>query len=269
MNTPCFADTLAIERGEDGLWRGEADRRFSNGADPRLAGQFGGWVAAVLLKAAQAALAPKHRPRALSVHFLNAVRAGPLDVRVAPLRQGRTVSFWQSELSQGEVRAHAVLTAGVDRPDPHARLYAQPPQAPGPDAAGLLRFTPPTPFGQSVEARWVDGMPFQDGEAARSVFWSRIAAAARVDAAALALLSDFMPPRIFFAAKAFVPSSTLSLSLYLHASAEELQAVGEGFILVEVIGRRIAAGYWDHTASFWSADGALLATSEQLALHRG
>jgi len=31
----------------------------------------------------------------------------------------------------------------------------------------------------------------------------------------------------------------------------------------------VASGYWDHSASFWSASGALLAVTEQMAMHRG
>lgn len=272
MSTPpYFSDTLTLARVEDQLWQGEADPRFSNGGgEAKFVGQFGGWVTAALLKGALGAAPPAHRPRALNVTFLDRVRPGALSVQVTPLRVARSVSFWKAALLQGEsLRAEAVLTAGEGRDDPYTRLYTPRPAGPGPETPGLAAFSPPTPFGRALEARWLEGTPFQDNGEARSLFWSRIAEPTRLDTTALALLSDFMPPRVLFAAKNFVPSTTLSLNLYFQGSPEEIDAVGDGFVMVEVRGRRIADGYWDHTSSFWNADGALLATSEQVALHRG
>lgn len=269
-SAPLFSDTLNLTRGADNLWRGEADPAYSNGAGGALVGQFGGWTTAVLLKAVLNDAQAGQHARSIVVHFLSAVRPGALAIRTRCMRQGRSVAFWEADLTQGDdVRAHAVVTAGEVRADPHTHTFAKRPEAPGPDAPGLMSFSPPTPFGKTVEARWIEGEPFRGKDGARSLFWGRTVPPTRLDATGLALRADFMPPRVFYKSNAFIPSTTLSLNLYFRATPDEIEAVGEDFVLTEVLGRRIEAGYWDHSASFWSPAGVLLATTEQLALHRG
>jgi hypothetical protein len=60
------------------------------------------------------------------------------------------------------------------------------------------------------------------------------------------------------------PSSTLTLSAYFYASADELAAIGEDFILSEAVGTRAAASIIGSQLNMWNRSGALLATSEQL-----
>jgi acyl-CoA thioesterase len=266
LTAPYFAERITLAREEAHLWRGEADPHFSNGAQR----QFGGWVAAALLKAVMGEAKPTHYPRALVVHFFNAVATGPILVRATPMREGRSVSYWQAEMIQNDiVCAHAMITAGELRPDPQAHTTSTLPTALDPDTPGLIRFTPPAPFGDELEARWIEGAPFQGDNPERSLFWSRIAAGQKLDIASLAFLADFVPPRVFYVAQRFVPSTTLSMTVYFHAKMEEIEAVGEGYVLTEARGRRIEGGFWDHSATFWSPQGALLATTEQLAIHRG
>jgi len=266
MSVSYFADTLKLAPAGPNLWAADADSLFSNG-DGR---QFGGWVAAVLLKATLAEAKPTQTPRALVVHFLAAVRSGEFSVRLTAMREGRSVSYWQAELVQGgSVCTHAIITLGEGRADPLARTAGAKPDAVHPDTPGLGRFTPPVPFGRELQARWVEGAPFEGNDPRRSLFWSRTTASTGLDTTKLAFLADFVPPRVFYAANAFVPSTTLSMTIYFHATAAELEMVGDDYILAEAHARRIEGGYWDHTVSFWSAHGALLATTEQLALHRG
>lgn len=265
-----FCESIALQQIEPGRWSGETDPDYANGFEGVLVGQFGGWVGAAMLKAA-CGEAPEHqRPRALAIHFLSPVRPGAIELRVAPLRQGRSVSFLQVELRQGaDVRAHAVATLGQERPEAPARTMARFPEAAGPETPGLGQFAPPTPFGRALTTRWVEGEPFQGADGAHSLFWTRTAKPARLDACMLALLADYMPPRLFYVTNGFVPSATLSMTIYFHGKQDEIDAVGKDYILTEVAGRRVGAGYWDHSVKHWSAGGALLATTEQIALHRG
>ncbi len=270
MSAPSFSDTLPLTRADEGVWAGETDPGYSNGASGAFVGQFGGWVSAALLKAALLEAADGQRARSLTAHFLTPVRPGAFRLQVRPLRKGKSVSFLQVELMQGaDIRAQATVTIGAEREDQNAHQFVARPDAPPPETEGLGAFTPPTPFGRSLEARWVSGAPFMGEDGARSLFWSRTATPSRLDAVALALLADYMPPRVFYVTNAFVPSSTLSLTIHFHANTDDLAAVGESHVLVEVRGRRVGGGYWDHSASFFSAAGALLATTEQVALHRG
>jgi acyl-CoA thioesterase len=262
-----FADRIALTRADTHLWSGDADRYFGNGVER----QFGGWVAAAMLKAVMADAKPDHHPRALITHFLSGVTHAPISIRTKPMREGRSVSYWQAEMIQNDaVCAHAVITLGELREDAQAHTGSNMPAAVDPDAPGLMRFKPLAPFADELDARWIEGTPFaNDDDAGRSLFWSRGAAGQRLDLAGLAFLADFVPPRVFYISKAFVPTSTLSMTIYFHAKLEEIEAVGEDFVLVEARGRRIEGGYWDHSASFWSPHGPLLMTTEQLAQHRG
>jgi hypothetical protein len=52
--------------------------------------------------------------------------------------------------------------------------------------------------------------------------------------------------------------------VYFYASADELAAVGDDFVLSEAVGTRAEASIVGSQLRLWSRRGALLATSEQL-----
>lgn len=140
---PFFSEALRLAEAGPGLWRGEADPAYSNGLAGAFIGQFGGWSAALLLKAALAEAGPGQSARALNVHFFTPVRPGALSVRTRALRKGKSVSFWQAELAQGEdVRAQAVITLGAARAGALAHHFAAFPQASPPETEGLADSRP-------------------------------------------------------------------------------------------------------------------------------
>jgi hypothetical protein len=89
-----------------------------------------------------------------------------------------------------------------------------------------------------------------------------------MDKALLGMITDNSAPRAMYALGPTIRTTTLSLTCYLHATAEELAEVGEDFILVECEGRVGGGGASDERSSYWSRAGKLLATSEQLAWYR-
>ena len=72
----------------------------------------------------------------------------------------------------------------------------------------------------------------------------------------------------FAAAPPLGLDTALNNAAYLHATAEEIAALGDDFILIECEGRVGGGGASDERSSYWSRDGRLLATSEQLAWYR-
>jgi acyl-CoA thioesterase len=54
------------------------------------------------------------------------------------------------------------------------------------------------------------------------------------------------------------------MSVYFYASADELAAVGDDFVLSEAVGTRAEQSIAGSQLRLWSRSGALLATSEQL-----
>jgi len=261
-----FADLIQLQPGAENLWAGEADTDYSHPA-----GQFGGWTAAVLLKAAMMEAGEHGPPLSLTVMYTEAIGAGPIEVSTRPLRAGQRLQFWRAEISQrGKVCAHAQITFGARRSSKteftDAEMYASPP----PEAEGLISFSPPTKFGQKLDCRSLPRPEaWKPGEyPARSVFWIRHNDGVAMDYPLLAMLADFSPPRPMMKTGQFMFSSTVSMNIYFHGSPEEVAAVGVGHILSDTACRRCAGGYFDHELKLWSRTGALLATSEQVATYR-
>ena len=75
-------------------------------------------------------------------------------------------------------------------------------------------------------------------------------------------------PRSFFWGVGFRPSATLTLSVYFHGTAEEIDAVGDDYLLNEATGTRGEQSTSGQQARLWSRGGALLATTEQLCWYR-
>lgn len=121
---------------------------------------------------------------------------------------------------------------------------------------------PPATFGQHVDMR-VNKIPFGQSDS-HSVHWVRERTGHPVDHVLLAYLADCYPPRILYRGAGPRPSSTLTMSVYFYASAEELAAVGDDFMLSEAVGTRAEQSIVGSQLRLWSRAGALLATSEQL-----
>src|SRR5579871_2161836 len=103
-----FEETIELRQGAPGLWVGEADPAYAHHG-----GRFGGWTAAVLLKAAMSEAEERGDPLSLTVLFPDAVGDGPIEVATRCLRSGQRLQFWRSELAQrGKLCAHAQATFG-------------------------------------------------------------------------------------------------------------------------------------------------------------
>ncbi|HEX5379848.1 MAG TPA: hypothetical protein VFW47_14825, partial [Phenylobacterium sp.] len=116
------------------------------------------------------------------------------------------------------------------------------------------------------ERRTLDGFPPTPGGDSRSLAWVR-PRRGDWDKALLAMVTDNSAPRAMYALPR-VMTTTLSLTVYLHASTEELAELRDDFILIECEGRVGGGGASDERSSYWSRAGRLLATSEQLAWYR-
>src|SRR5918999_3001235 len=89
------ADTL-LSRDGDGRFRGVVSERWWIQRGP-----FGGYLSAFLVRALIAAVDdPDRPPRSLTVHFVDAPEAGPIDVVATPERVGRSSSAYSLRLEQ-------------------------------------------------------------------------------------------------------------------------------------------------------------------------
>ena len=228
-------------------------------------GMFGGWTAALLLRAVL-----EHRERqgsasALTVNFIRRIMPGEqLLVRCNGLGGSKSVFQWRAELFRrdgGEPLAAAHIILSLRRPSESAVDFAMP-AAPPPEA--LPATNPPGAFGRRTDTRAVHGLPpFNRGDM-RSLSWVRETSGRPVDAVQLAYLSDVYAPRIFHISDGPRPSSTLTLSTYFLAAPDELASVQDDYVLSDVEGTRIEQSLVGSRARLWSRQGILLATTEQL-----
>jgi acyl-CoA thioesterase len=255
---------LELTRVDDGIWRATADPNYV-----AANGMFGGWTAAVALGAVCETADGDVTPSALTINYVNVIDpATEVHIRTRRVGGGRSVRHWQSELTapgQDDPLAFAsvMLTA---RRETDGLLDVQMPAAPDPDT--LEEFHPPGTFGERTGLRTFEGFPPFGRGTTRSHAWARESSGRPVDHLQLAFLSDARPPRSWYWSEGPRPSATLTLSVYFHATAAELAAVGDDFVLSEAFGIRGAQSTSEEHLRLWSRQGALLATSEQLAWYR-
>jgi acyl-coenzyme A thioesterase PaaI-like protein len=251
-----------------GRWRTVAGPEWANPGG----GLWGGYAIGLAIRVLEAEPEAVGEALSLTLTYIAAVPAGPLDIRTRRLRQGGSVGVWEVELLPGgsdQVGVHAIVTL-ARRPSTPAFAFATMPDAPDPESLPA----PPPPSeamrqygGSSFERRMLEGFPPQPGGDSRSLTWVR-SRRGPLDKALLGMITDNSAPRAMYALGPTIRTTTLSLTCYLHATAEELAEVGTDFVLVECEGRVGGGGASDERSSYWSRSGKLLATSEQLAWYR-
>ncbi|HEX8101884.1 MAG TPA: thioesterase family protein [Solirubrobacteraceae bacterium] len=257
---PFDADT-AIEAAGERRWRGQVSERWYVGR-----GANGGLLAAQCVRAMQALAGdPERVPRSLTVHFLEAPVAGPIEIAGTIERAGRSTTAVSLRLEQGERTVGLALGALARwRDGGREHLAVAPPRVPRPDAlAPLDPATSGLPaFVANYDWRWAVE---EGGHAARVGGWIRTAEPRAVDHVALAAFADAFPPAVFPLIGGTAPAPTIDLTIHFRAP---LDGLGEGWILGAFASRRLAGGFFEEDGELWSEDGRLLVQSRQLAMLR-
>ena len=229
------------------------------------AGPHGGLLAAVALRSGQALAGPGRTPRSLSVQFLRAVADGVVRPEARLVREGGASSTVSSALrgSDGEVVLQSVLTSGRagGSGEPYGVVPA--PDVPGPDACAPLALPVDlVPYGQHFEHRPATPvLPLAGGDRAELVAWVRFRDDDPLDAAALTVLVDAMPPALYGLARVPVPVPTVELSVSYASGLDE--APRRGWVLVRIATRTAADGWCVDDSEVWAPDGALLVQGRQ------
>ncbi|HTX50532.1 MAG TPA: thioesterase family protein [Caulobacteraceae bacterium] len=251
-----------------GRWTTVAGPEWSNPGG----GLWGGYAIGLFVRVLEAEPEAVGEALSLTLTYAAATHAGDLDVRTRRLRQGGSIGVWEVELlaaGSDQVGVHGIVTL-ARRPRTPSFAFARMPDAPDPDS--LPSPDPPDlaarRYGASTfERRTLEGFPPTPGDSSLSLAWVR-SRRGPFDKALLGMVTDNSAPRAMYALGPTIMTTTLSLTAYLHATAEELAEVGDDYILVECEGRVGGGGASDERSSYWSRDGRLLATSEQLAWYR-
>lgn len=227
-------------------------------------GPHGGLLGALALRAAQAVVAADRAPQVLSVQFLDTAPDGPLDLDAVVLRSGGSSDVVRVDLSAaaGPV-ATATVTLARLRPGGTTYEDVPAPQAPAPwDCPDVGPPADVVPFAQQLLIRGVTGELVSGGDRAELAAWVRWRdERVPLDAAALVVLTDALPPALYGIATVPVPVPTVDLGVVLTG------AVPRGLdVLVRIRTRRAADGWCVDDCDLWDgsgADGRVLAQSRQ------
>jgi len=271
MNNRFDRDT-ALEPLEDASFRVRIDRGWWI-----LRGPNGGYLAAILAKAAAARVGDERRPlRSLTVHFLRPPQEGEAEVEAVIERSGRTVTAVSVRLVQGgKVQAIATAAHAVPR-EMAGFVHAEMPNVPPPSEC-KPRVRPSTPDGPTLHERYdqrfaIGPTPFSDEprtREARSGGWIRLNQPRPWDAAEIAAISDAWPPAVF--ASSDMPKNTggvptVDLTVHLLNPAAVTALAPEAFVLVDFRTRAVQGGYLEEDGEIWSEEGVLLAQARQVGV---
>ena len=259
--------SIPLEAVAPGRWKTTAGSEWSNPGG----GLWGGYAIGLCIEVLEREPAAVGEALSLTLTYAAALPAGEIDIRTRLLRQGGSIGVWEVELlpaGSSQVGVHAIVTM-AQRPKTPDFAFAKIPAAPNPedlpdpDASRNATHISAAAF----ERRTVEGFPPAPSDDSRSLAWTRSRRGA-LTKAMLGMITDNSAPRAMYALGSNISVTTLSLTVYLHATAAEIAAVGDDFILVECEGRVGGGGASDERSSYWRRDGKLLATSEQLAWYR-
>jgi hypothetical protein len=261
------AYSMSLTAAGPGRWTTVAGEEWRNPGG----GLWGGYAIGLAIRVVEAEPQRVGEVLSLTLTYAAALPAGALEVRTRRLRQGGSVGVWEVELCPAgtrEVGVHAIVTT-ARRPNTPPFAFAAMPETPPPEALPAPQAVEVRQHfgGQAFERRTLEGFPPQPGPNSRSLAWVR-SRRGGWDKALLGMVTDNSAPRAFYALGPAVMTTTLSLTVYLHATADEIAAIGDDYILIECEGRVGGGGASDERSSYWSRDGRLLATSEQLAWYR-
>ncbi len=255
------ADT-AIEPAGDRRWRAEISERWFVGRGPN-----GGLLAALAVRAMQALVDdPERVPRSVTIHFLEAATAGPVEIAGTVERDGRSTSVVSLRFEQGGRPVALALGAlAVWRGGGLDHLATAPPAVGGPDevAPTTMADVPEAPpFVANYEWRWAT-----DGEPGDALVggWIRVPDRPGVDHVGLAAFADAFPPAVFALLGGVAGAPTIDLTIHFRAPLPE---GGAGWVLGAFRSRRVAGGFFEEDGELWSEDGVLLVQSRQLAMLR-
>jgi acyl-CoA thioesterase len=214
--------------------------------------------------------------RSLTVHYQRAPQAGHGRVDVTVERQGRSVSFLRSSLSQGDhTCATAVAVFARDRGGLELD-HARPPAVAAPEEIEQLPDSPDAPpFGREFDFRPAIGSTrsvtadahkrslfANDADEALTGGWLRYRDERPLDAAALVALSDSWFPAVFAVSDLPLAVPTVELTVHVRVALP----LPHDWVLGRYSTRLARDGFLEEDGELFGRDRRLLAQSRQLAL---
>jgi acyl-CoA thioesterase len=264
---------VVADRGHPGRWRAELPAIWGAPTFPQ-----GGIVSALAVRAMAAALgAPEQRLRSVTTVFAAPVAAGAIEIDVAVLRRGRSLSQLSATVrNPGEDAGHtSIAVFGSARPG-FEFTDLRPPTVVPPEQSVSFRDMPADfvrrvefPYWNQVEGRIALGHPWWEqwvSSTSERAYWYRfeeppLVAGGLLDPAAVVTLCDTMPgavgERMGSGLPFFLPPST-DLTVHLLGDA------GPGWLLGHNRARWAGDGYASAEITLWDPARGLVAYATQI-----
>lgn len=203
--------------------------------------------------------------------FLNPADPGPVEVDVSTLKAGRSLSTLRARISREErplVHVNGVF-AEVGRPVPDEDLVnGEPPDLPAPEQCMSIEPAAdsplPPPFTGQVEIRAhpSDAAGVTGDKTGRAVMrgWFRLRDGEPLDAHAVVMAADSLPPAIFNTPYPAGWTPTVELSVQVREPRPQ------GWLACSFTTRFVTGGMLEEDGEIWDEQGRLVALSRQLAL---
>lgn len=270
MTKHIFDQAISLESDpkQPDTWLGQTSQAYWN-----MVGPYGGISAAVLTQAILLHPALLGEPVALTVNYPSAVVAGPFRVTATPVRTNRSTQHWVLSLTQRDAAGLEVVAITATAMTALPRDTWQASDVPMPDvphAAQTLRVSTlgAMEWLNRYDMRYVSGhIPAQwDGSGTDSLtrLWVRDDQPRALDFASLTAMSDVFYPRVWLRRATRVAAGTVSMTIYFHASSQQLLKAGSGYLLAQASAQVFRHGFADQNAQLWDGSGNLLVTSHQL-----
>jgi acyl-CoA thioesterase len=232
-------------------------------------GLNGGYLLAMLGHAVRRS-ARHPDPFTVSAYYLSASQPGPAAITTRPVREGRSVSTWATDLAQdGAGRITALATYGdLDVLPDGVETTARQPDLPPVEECWGLEEAPPEfraaapPLLSRFDLRldpatagWAVGRP---GGRAFVQAWFRFHDGREPDPLVLLLAVDALPPTTFELGRMGC-APTLELTAHVRARP------APGWLRLRQESRNLAGGMFEEDCEVWDSAGRLVAQSRQLA----
>ena len=199
-------------------------------------------------------------------------------VLARPARTNRSTQHWTVTLAQtGADGVDAVVLTATAvtalRRDTWSASDAVMPAVPRPTDIPRAPTAPRVAWPQRYDMRPISGgLPREwdgaEADSSLSQLWLRDDPPRPLDYLSLAALADAFFPRIWRRRAVMTPIGTVSVTVYFHASRQELADTGEGYLLGQARAQSFFNGYFDQSAELWNEAGHLLATTHQIVYYK-
>lgn len=178
---------------------------------------------------------------------------GAFDVEATAARTNRSTQHWSVQMRQGADVVATATAVLATRRETWSAVEAGFPEAPPAEAIARTQPLDHVRWTSAYDMRFVQGplqiaTPPAGEQDSVSLLWVRDEPPRALDFCSLAALCDVFFPRIFVKRATWVPIGTVSFTVYFHADAVTLAAIGTRHLLAHARAHQFRNGYFDQSA---------------------